>query len=503
MPFEFQLREQKRLGAYPVNVTFTKSAASVLKIEDWTAGTLGHGYAFATFDRAFLNGKTIGIRWKSSKSGPGATPQSVLIYDGSYDRTSDADFPDPGAGPTPKGNGLLQTVFSHVPPFAWTEEEAVVNVAGGSEDDVTVFISMYDAHASTLYNIEIDWVKILENSDELCIEDFTDAVVMEQTGTDKDYGTISTGTCEAPPPPPPPTGHPKIELRFTNVDPPAKEPHRTIYRDRESLPDPMLLGLTIRYFNYDSINLYFRITGSAAGYTFDDVALGLLGPGTNAYKDLEHFASRAKPGAALTEFIGVILTAYTDVGYTNLQWTYTRVCSVVIIDSTDGSWTQDELDNFDDGTIQGWAVTNELGNVGGLPTITVVNDFVLSPPWAVMMKQRKDVASARARLWKQFTTPDKNQVYAIINWRISDNDHAVVGHKYLEMRRDAIILIYLGTTAGGLTVDQLPTLDWKRTVFPLLRDTILEVQIAHHWTSNPFVREAYLWMDDFKIISKD
>ena len=70
-----------------------------------------------------------------------------------------------------------------------------------------------------------------------------------------------------------------IELRLSDVDPPAPEPKRTIYRDIVNLPDPAKFGLTIRYFNYDDVGLYFQITGSATGYTFGTVNLGLLASG--------------------------------------------------------------------------------------------------------------------------------------------------------------------------------------------------------------------------------
>ncbi|MCL6579207.1 MAG: hypothetical protein K6T73_07455, partial [Candidatus Bathyarchaeota archaeon] len=86
-----------------------------------------------------------------------------------------------------------------------------------------------------------------------------------------------------------------IELRLSDVDPPAPEPKRTIYRDIANLPDPVKLGLTIRYFNHDDVGLYFQITGSGTGYTFGTVNLGLLASGKNAYINLDEFASRAKP----------------------------------------------------------------------------------------------------------------------------------------------------------------------------------------------------------------
>jgi len=47
-----------------------------------------------------------------------------------------------------------------------------------------------------------------------------------------------------------------IELRFSNVKPPAKEPHKTFYCDLRDVTDPVYLGLGTWIFNYDSVTLY-------------------------------------------------------------------------------------------------------------------------------------------------------------------------------------------------------------------------------------------------------
>jgi hypothetical protein len=220
----------------------------------------------------------------------------------------------------------------------------------------------------------------------------------------------------------------KIELRLSNVDPPATEPKRTIYRDIVNLPDPVKLGITIRYFNHDDVDLYFQITGSATGYTFGTVNLGLLASGANAYQNLDEFASRAKPSASdlpngeKEENITLILKAYTDSGYTNLKWTYERIVTVHWINSADPAFTVDVLNNFDDGTVQGWAVTDETGNQAGYPTISVVSDYVLSSPYSVKMKQKpvSGTVQVRARLYKSFTTPNKDTVFAVLDLRYTN-----------------------------------------------------------------------------------
>ena len=298
---------------------------------------------------------------------------------------------------------------------------------------------------------------------------------------------------------------PKIELRLSETEPPAADPPRTIYRDVYQLPDPVLLGITIRYFNFDEVGLYFKIFGSAAGYTFTPEEMGLLGSGLSRYQNLDEFGSRAKPGAGaftageFQESIVLTLRAYTDAGYTNLKWTYQRTVTIVWIKSDDAAFTVDELDNFDDGTVQGWAAANEAGT--DPPTLAVANDFVLSAPWSVKMTTAvKSVYEQRKRLWKQFTTPDKPVVYAIMDLREKMGTSQYT--KYIKVQRDAVDLVFLGRPYDFSATNYFPGEKWVRVVVPLPRNTTLEVRVIQDWASRSSPQAAWFWMDDFKIISK-
>ena len=284
--------------------------------------------------------------------------------------------------------------------------------------------------------------------------------------------------------------------------------HHTIYRDIPTLPDPTLLGMTIRYYNYDDENLYFQVTGSAPGYTFGTVNLGLLASGANAYQNLDDFASRARPGAAISEEITIILRAYTDAAYTVLKWTYERKVQVIFIHSIDGTWTLDVLNNFDDGTVQGWAVTAETAN--NLVYCEVRGDYVLSPPYSIRLRQYTTLTGtyeARARLYKSFTTPDKNVVYAIINLRsqLEPVGTTWAYNKYLKIQRDATVLIYLGRPYDTVQVHYFPNAKWLRVVVPLPKNTTVQVRIVHslvNYRSAVAVARMDMYIDDFKIISK-
>ena len=285
------------------------------------------------------------------------------------------------------------------------------------------------------------------------------------------------------------------------------DPPRTIYEDIVNLPDPVKLGITIRAFNYDDVGLYFQVTAQCSGWTFETENLGLVGSGADIYRNLDEFGSRAKPTSETEQIIKLILKAYTDAGYSNLKWTYERNITIVFIKSDDPSYTVDELDNFDDGTVQGWgAVTESARNV----VREVVTDYVLSASYSLQMRQWGTIAETyeeRARLYKSFITPDKSVVYAIIDVRTgheADSGGAWIRNKYIEVRRDGTVLVHVGKLFNTVQADDFPPDKWIRIVVPLPPNTTIEVQVAHsvcaHVTATNL--SAYLWMDDFKIISK-
>lgn len=311
----------------------------------------------------------------------------------------------------------------------------------------------------------------------------------------------------------------KVDLRLSDVAPPDPEPKRTIYRDIVNLPDPVLLGMTIRYFNHDDVGLYMQITGSCAGYTFGTVNLGLRGSGTSAYQNLDEFASRAKPSVGdlpdgeMEENITLILKAYTDAGYSDLKWTFERVVTVHWINSADAAFTVDELDNFDDGTVQDWAVTSE-GYIPGWISIAAVSDYVLSTPYSCKMLYSGDVSGetgpyeVKDTLYKEFTTPNKGKVFAILDVRNACGGTTRFKEaKYLEIKRDDSVLVHIGTLYDTSAVAYIPLDKWMRIVVPLPKNTTLTVKIIVDfclWNDEVSLRSVAVstWLDDFKIISK-
>jgi len=299
----------------------------------------------------------------------------------------------------------------------------------------------------------------------------------------------------------------KIELRLSDVEPPLPEPKRTIYRDIVNLPDPVKLGLTIRYFNHDDVGLYFQITGSGTGYTFGTVNLGLLASGADAYQNLDEFASRAKPSVGdlpngeKEENITLTLKAYTDSGYSNLKWTYERIVTVHWINSADAAFTVDVLNDFSDG-VQGWAIKS-ISNVYGTPSVAVATDYVLSTPYSLKATWANQYnMQGAAAIYKSFTTPNKDTIFAVADVRVYPYlGGATYGDHFqsIQITKDGDVLVYLGNVAGSGV--QVPEAKWMRIVVPLPKNTTLEFRIVTYGKCSDICNKN-VWLDDFKILSK-
>jgi len=274
---------------------------------------------------------------------------------------------------------------------------------------------------------------------------------------------------------------------------------RTIYIDCAGLPDPITMGISFRYHNYDDVTLYFRIKAEGnPDWTFaSPVNLGALGSGSDARYNWDNMGQRPNPNAELEETITLTLEAYTDSEYTDLKWTYSRIVTIKFIKSDDGSWTVDVLNDFDDGTVQGWSY--DLYKDALLVSFDVASDYAISPPYSLKLKYKSDDYNELmwGCIYKSFTTPNKSEVFAIINVRMTSEESL----RALEIKRDDTILALLGdkTWAKG---DVIPRDKWIRVVVPLPANTTLTFKIILYVYFVDRGHLASIWLDDFKIISR-
>lgn len=278
---------------------------------------------------------------------------------------------------------------------------------------------------------------------------------------------------------------------------------KTIYTDLVDLPATLLLGLTIRFYNHSDQTLYMQIQVSGTNWTANSVNLGSLTSGNNAYKNLDNFSSRSKPASETTEQVTLTLKGYTDAGYTDEYASFSRAVTIIMIKSDDGTWTQNELDNFDDGTVQGWACT-------GCGFFEVATDYILSAPYSLRAK-RTGGGSGRYKVtldvYKSFSTPDKTTVYAIFNVRSYGVIYLGTPYdfiKFWEIKKNSDVLVHLGRAYDTVLEHYAPNAKWIRIVVPLPRNVTITLHQYAEWVcSQGGFDNCSLWLDDFKIISRD
>ena len=154
---------------------------------------MGGMYMFFVVDRAWLHDKYIRWRWLGAYTH--TFTSLAQIWDGEYDRSSMVDFPS-GAGRISKGNGLLQTLDSNVGSFAMETKDIQADTSGGSEEKCTIAFFFADSWNAQQGYLELDWIEIntgAGGAGPINDEQFTDAIVPEQTGTTADYGYIGYG----------------------------------------------------------------------------------------------------------------------------------------------------------------------------------------------------------------------------------------------------------------------------------------------------------------------
>jgi len=228
--------------------------------------------------------------------------------------------------------------------------------------------------------------------------------------------------------------------------------------------------------------------------------LGSLGSGLDAYINIDNFISRSKPSNATTEVLTVTLEAYSDSGYSNLMYTFSRSLTVVFLKSDDGTWTITNASNFDNGSVDGWNATAETNCT---VDIAIAADYVLSTPYSLKTIVTGTYAGGgrtRARTYKTFTTPNATTVYAIINCRMQ-NGSAQFIKNYVISQDGTTTIIYIGRSYDSTYYNYIPINKWMRFVVPLPSNTTLDLRLIIEGLAGSGVAWNF-WMDDFKIISK-
>ena len=314
----------------------------------------------------------------------------------------------------------------------------------------------------------------------------------------------------------------KIDLK-TNLP-------KTIYTDIVGLANPMLLGVTIRYYNYSDETLYMQIVGGGTYWNNHTVNLGSLGSGNNTYANLDNFLSRAVPAAATNETINLTLNGYSDANYTTLVYTFSRSVTVVFIKSNDGSWATAYNDNFDNASVMSWVCARiDAYDDSYMANLTTSTDYCISTARSLLSVEMGATTQHSGHLvngtyiqeaYKTVSLPNNNTIYGIVNMRVglsfavgSGGGGSSAAEALTKIRvniDNTNQIIQLGYAATSSLVDILPRNRWIRIVVPLTTyknttvkfavETSIRYADGGYQSGDPTLSAVYI--DDFKIISK-
>lgn len=142
---------------------------------------------FFNVDPDYIDGKKLKITWAQTGGGIDLYTK-MMLYDGSYDRSSDTDFPDMGAMLL-KGAGLLQTISSFGGVMSQRTEEWTVDASGATLDTCCVMIECGSTSIfGALPSLWVYTYQILDQEDNVLLSFVWDTIDMELTGTYWDYG---------------------------------------------------------------------------------------------------------------------------------------------------------------------------------------------------------------------------------------------------------------------------------------------------------------------------
>ena len=176
-------------GSHPPDITFSKLDATTVRSLS-TVDSRGKGWIFYTIPVSFFqNNDIVQVRVKCSGN-IGLDVGLFDILDGSYDRSSDVDFPV-GAVRLAKGNGIIESN-----PFpgngAWYNKEFTITVAEYAEDNLTIFVGHKDYYWGLWDGVDCDWIKVIRGGETILNLEMDGTIVMESTGGHTDYGYCLT-----------------------------------------------------------------------------------------------------------------------------------------------------------------------------------------------------------------------------------------------------------------------------------------------------------------------
>lgn len=194
----FQIREYDKWSGYNPDTTFLKSTGSIIRVDSYVPGhtPMGYGFIFTHAKTSYLDGKRLQMLWRCYFSYSEARELGrVYIIDNAHLRTqttNEFDDNDNTFHPVDDYTNIKPLVLSNTGLGwnSWTmSTSATLDLSSFSSEYVTILITGIDGWVSQTTMLDVDYMKILDSSNTtLKTYEFSESIVMEQTGTYQDYG---------------------------------------------------------------------------------------------------------------------------------------------------------------------------------------------------------------------------------------------------------------------------------------------------------------------------
>jgi len=189
----WQLREHQSSTDYHPYILFSKPTASVIRIDSYTAGasSFGQGYVFIIMPKSYLHGKKVQIYWNGYFSYSSSRLIGfVYVLDTELNRKQTLSIDRIDNLFTNIQLLTYATVDGQTGWMGWRlDTSGIIDLSTFTSDYVTLVMVGEDGWTGQTVMVDVDWLKILDASDNVLLTfDFTQSVVMEQTGTYEDYG---------------------------------------------------------------------------------------------------------------------------------------------------------------------------------------------------------------------------------------------------------------------------------------------------------------------------
>lgn len=267
---------------------------------------------------------------------------------------------------------------------------------------------------------------------------------------------------------------------------------RTLYADIRGLSDPFWISLTAQCYS----NIARALILNAQGRNWYFGPRNIAAEGGSFWYNMHNFGYRERP---LHESLDEVLVKLSASGGLLAQ----RQMGIHLIDSEDPCWDIDYEDNFDDGTKQGWT------HLSGGDSSSVVSEYVMSSPFALRGTTFSAVQDTwqLIRIGKQITTPDKNEVYAILHCRAREqnNPPGATDGEFRELYFEgSSYWSRIGWDSAQAYGGKPPVDQWMKLMIPLPRNQTFYISVyGWFWVDNFFGCFGHLYIDDFKVISRN